>query len=518
MQVGGANVQAFYFMANTQVGQAQPQQLQQLQGMMTQAFQSLFQMAAGQSFGQLLGTGQFPQMPGQGHVAPPGGNQFPSNPRGQGIQQLSENPPKFKTPGGYTVEAEGKSAAWKITTPEGKTTRIWGDPHVKEGDGGKWDFKKGMSFVLPDGTKITARTTPPRSNGYTVTKGIDIQNGNQVATINGIDNNKPTTTGVRNDRWSYDARVPDGDYAILGGDGDDWFLHGKSEIVGSEKQGEILKTKQGAATGITPWAQMAANEVPKFGSSPWTGMMQNQIQGQLQGNPFGSFGGSPFNYGGMGMSQMPGAGGYMGGLGGGNLGAPGMNAGMGYAMGGKIQGMFDTLRGMSQQIQNTYNMMRMQQSMMQQAIGGGFGQQQPAANPNRAAAQTAFNKILEQSHMPFDHKADNMARSLSQKPELLGALNPQEKGRLIQILGKGWKSEADERAMVNILRSGKSPQEFKGIVDSAGGQKKLHGMLDGKEQGTFNYLLEKNNVKPWKPPFSFLHPLVMDPTRAGLFT
>lgn len=41
-------------------------------------------------------------------------------------------------------------------------THLKAGPHVNESDGGKWDFKKEMSFVLPDGTKITANATGPR--------------------------------------------------------------------------------------------------------------------------------------------------------------------------------------------------------------------------------------------------------------------------------------------------------------------------------------------------------------------
>src|SRR5262249_36342838 len=60
---------------------------------------------------------------------------------------------KIHTPGGYTIEADGNTA-WKITGPDGKCTTVSGDPHVSESDGGKWDFKRDSSFVLPDGTKI----------------------------------------------------------------------------------------------------------------------------------------------------------------------------------------------------------------------------------------------------------------------------------------------------------------------------------------------------------------------------
>lgn len=307
MNVGNnfqSNFQSFGFFvgqASQQINMAPMQQLQQVQSLLQNAFSA---MSTG--FQSMLGAGNMmPKLPSPGFVgAPnfqhmnnpmspaaqggfvaggfsatgtigPNGLQFNSfnsfgagaatgvhtapEPKPQGIKQIKDNPPAFETPGGYKIESEGKSAAWKITTPEGKTTRIWGDPHVHESDGTKWDFKKDMSFVLPDGTKITARTTPPRPNGYTVTAGIDIMNGSERATIDGIDKNKPTTGGVKNDRWAVDAKVKDGDYAVLGKSGDDWFLQGKNEIVGSSKAGEVLHTRAGSAgeAGVTRAAQNA---------------------------------------------------------------------------------------------------------------------------------------------------------------------------------------------------------------------------------------------------------------------
>ena len=143
-----------------------------------------------------------------------------------------------------------------------------------------------MSFVLPDGTKITAKTTPPRSNGYTVTESIDIMNGSERATISGIDKNKPVSEGVQGDRWAVDAKTKDGDYAVLGGDGDDWFLHGKNEIVGSSEQGNVLHTKSGPARNVTNKALKAANEAPKlnapqFGRQQFLMMALQQMLQQL---------------------------------------------------------------------------------------------------------------------------------------------------------------------------------------------------------------------------------------------
>ena len=53
-----------------------------------------------------------------------------------------------RTRDGYMIRAEGKEHAWTITGPDGKTTRIWGDPHVYESDGNKWDFKTRSTFAF----------------------------------------------------------------------------------------------------------------------------------------------------------------------------------------------------------------------------------------------------------------------------------------------------------------------------------------------------------------------------------
>jgi hypothetical protein len=335
MNVGNnfqSNFQSFGFFvgqASQQINMAPMQQLQQVQSLLQNAFSA---MTTGLQ--NMIGSGNMmPKLPSPGFVGAPnmqhmgapmspaaqgsfmgGGfmasgtigpnglqfNNFNSfgiggatgitqapQPKPKGIKQTKDNPPAFETPGGYKIEAEGKSAAWKITTPEGKTTRIWGDPHVHESDGTKWDFKKDMSFVLPDGTKITARTTPPRANGYTVTAGIDIMNGSERASIDGIDKNKPTTGGVKNDRWAVDAKVKDGDYAVLGKSGDDWFLNGKNEIVGSSKAGEVLHTRAGSAPegGVTGAARRAMRDPANIGqpnrpNGPFGGM--NFIRNMFQ--------------------------------------------------------------------------------------------------------------------------------------------------------------------------------------------------------------------------------------------
>lgn len=308
---GGAFFAFGFQGATQQVQQAPMNQIQQLQSLFQTAFQSFFQAAgqmtqqAGNGFGQ-SGAAQpgfvpapsnqtmMPQNPlacnpNFGHAQQPSLNQanqmggagfmfggfipFGGGQVGQseiprpsgGLEQLGPN--KFKTHGGYTIEATGKRNEWTITSPDGKNeTKIWGDPHVDVNGKRAFDFKKPSSFVLPDGTKISVDVTPPRKNGYTVTKNIHIQSGSQRASINDIDQNKPTSTGVKNDRYQFDAQQKDGEYIVMGNDNSKWFFDGKNQITGSSDAGAKFKTGEAAGgNDISQAARAGAREVGQPG-------------------------------------------------------------------------------------------------------------------------------------------------------------------------------------------------------------------------------------------------------------
>lgn len=114
---------------------------------------------------------------------------------------LVQNGNTITTAGGYQIVIEGRDKAWSIYGPDGKKlTRVWGDPHVKEGDGDKWDFKDSSAFTLPDGTRIFARTAPSEKNkDKTYTAALDIANGNERVQISGIDRDRPVIGSITND-------------------------------------------------------------------------------------------------------------------------------------------------------------------------------------------------------------------------------------------------------------------------------------------------------------------------------
>lgn len=113
-----------------------------------------------------------------------------------------------RTLDGYIIRAEGKEEAWTITAPDGKTTRIWGDPHVKESDGNNWDFLTRATFSFGN-NKVTAEVVPA-GNGSTYTSRITIYSGDERVTIDGIDKNKPAIVAVSRDGKQHDDGLADG--------------------------------------------------------------------------------------------------------------------------------------------------------------------------------------------------------------------------------------------------------------------------------------------------------------------
>jgi len=150
------------------------------------------------------------------------------------------------TPGGYKIEATSQFE-WKITGPDGKNTRVWGDPHVDEGDGGKWDFKRDSTFVLGDGTRINC-TTAPYGNGMTVSAKLEIISGNDRVQVTDIDKGKGKTGPVTQDGYANVNSFGGKDVFVMGKETDDWSFTGK-EIIGSNDGGESFKLGNALAAG-----------------------------------------------------------------------------------------------------------------------------------------------------------------------------------------------------------------------------------------------------------------------------
>lgn len=226
-------------------------------------------------------------------------------PAGQGLQKNPKGWPEgsVRTAGGYTVVPEGNTR-WKIYNPDQREyskkleagTEIWGDPHVKEADGGRWDFTKSSDFVLPDGTRIAAKTSSEK--GKSVTTGLDITNGADHVAVTGV-NGKPTTSAVQHDGYEWRAQHmasnPNRDTFKMGGNGDDWFMvkNGRNvgEVTGAhhDKQlDEYVQHVDGKAYNVDPSLR------PQFGSDAWGNMLRNQsldfVSGRLGMDPWSARG------------------------------------------------------------------------------------------------------------------------------------------------------------------------------------------------------------------------------------
>jgi hypothetical protein len=156
---------------------------------------------------------------------------------------------KITTPGGYTIEQIGQFE-WKVTGPDKKETRVWGDPHVEESDGGKWDFKKNSEFLLGDGTRICV-TCKPYGNGATVTGELDIVNADSHVKVTDIDKGKGKVGDVTfdGDDALFKFNKNGADHITMGATTADWNFENR-EIIGSENQGEKLKTRDQAGTSV----------------------------------------------------------------------------------------------------------------------------------------------------------------------------------------------------------------------------------------------------------------------------
>ncbi|NMO21608.1 DUF1521 domain-containing protein [Pyxidicoccus fallax] len=151
---------------------------------------------------------------------------------------------KITTPGGYQIEQLGQFE-WKVTGPDGKSTRVWGDPHVDESDGGKFDFKRDATFTLGDGTMINV-TTKPYGNGMTVTGQLDVISGDSHVTVTDIDKGKGKVGQPTNDGFGAAVKFAakgNIDNFQMGNETDDW-VYNNSEVIGSEGGGDKIKTKE----------------------------------------------------------------------------------------------------------------------------------------------------------------------------------------------------------------------------------------------------------------------------------
>ena len=188
-----------------------------------------------------------------------------------GSLQVDQESGVITTPGGYKIEQLGQYE-WKITGPDGKWTRVWGDPHVQEsdrsGEATAWDFKRDSTFVLPDGTRINVTTKP--FNEMTVTSQLEVINGNDRVLVTGIDKGKGKVGAITQDGRLHSKDRCGNDVFIMGRETDDWYFQGK-EIIGSNKGGDSFKLGPGRNADMSQFL----SRLESFGLSLMSSLYRN---------------------------------------------------------------------------------------------------------------------------------------------------------------------------------------------------------------------------------------------------
>ena|GEM_PF-2562322 len=182
----------------------------------------------------------FDHMPG--HIDRPRGGQWDSGPDASSdFKTMKLKVPKQRpryvkyrdssivmTPLGYLVEMRNTEVL--IYDISGKQiTRIWGDPHVNEKEGGdNWHFGGNSTFILPDGAKIRCDTEPIRSNFWVVV-GVDVllgdsrfsykKGGEGALSEDGRQYDRDTTDADKRTDAGIFALTPSGEWAVMARDG-----------------------------------------------------------------------------------------------------------------------------------------------------------------------------------------------------------------------------------------------------------------------------------------------------------
>jgi hypothetical protein len=202
-----------------------------------------------------------------------------------GTLQVDKSTGEITTPGGYKIDQVGQFD-WKVTGPDGKSSEIWGDPHVKEegADGtqtGGFDFKKPATFVLGDGTKIDVATTPYSQNpNVTVTQGLTITNGNDRVQVTDIDKGKGVVGDVTHDGFQHVNDAAGNQVFVEGQNAAQWTSGGQ-EILGDATAGTPDNFKLGDAVPPLISGQTGSTQ-PTTGNQDWVGQIMGDLANLLK--------------------------------------------------------------------------------------------------------------------------------------------------------------------------------------------------------------------------------------------
>jgi hypothetical protein len=203
----------------------------------------------------------------------------------------------ISTPLGYTVELRNTEVL--IYDIQGKQiTRIWGDPHVNEKNGGdNWHFGGDSTFILPDGTKICCDTEPISTNFWVVVA-VDVilgdsrfhykKGGQGALSDDGREYDKANTDADNRADAGIFALTPSGEWAVMGRDGhfyditdESWEAYKKDPDVdlSTTKRVNITVQQGFAAHGDklpADWLMPAIGQVHEEHYDEFIGDLRNQ--------------------------------------------------------------------------------------------------------------------------------------------------------------------------------------------------------------------------------------------------
>ena len=187
------------------------------------------------------------------------------------VVDQNASPKEIQLDNGYKIQIHGERESFTILDAEGHETKIWGDPHVNEGDvegETNWDFKEDSTFILGDGTKIHVKTVPShRDDGTTFSDSITITKGNQSLEVTGIAANEPVIGLPGLEGEKIDAEIPDGHVFKMGDDADDWLYeeNGSSRELGTGEliSGDVENLQTGGETLLKDESNLTQQLTPE---------------------------------------------------------------------------------------------------------------------------------------------------------------------------------------------------------------------------------------------------------------
>jgi hypothetical protein len=154
-----------------------------------------------------------------------------------------------------------------------KQTNTWvkahGDPHLITSDGDKGQFHENLTLDLPDGTKVTIKTTPKDANGIALIDAVAIMKGSEAVVMAGFSDAKPGVQvgNVLNNADAVDRAWDDGTVMRAGKQVDDLtFAADGKELVGSDpnaRWGEHVLDGKGGKS-INTWKPDYADDINRL--------------------------------------------------------------------------------------------------------------------------------------------------------------------------------------------------------------------------------------------------------------